>query len=310
MRHWVVGSLNVDLVVDVSRFPDPGETVRGSTFGTYLGGKGGNQCMALARLGCRPRMVGRVGNDQFGTRYRDELEHAGADVSLVHTDSAEPTGTALIEVDPSGDNRIVIVAGANGTMTIGHVGNLLTDIQPGDAVLLQLEIPMETVEQVAAVARQKGAVVILDPAPADTLSPELLSHISWLTPNEHEASVITGIGTSSDAGLRRAAQALAATGVENVVIKAGARGAWFVSRSEPVPVLVPGFTVEAVDTTAAGDSFNAGLAWALGEGKSGAEAIRAASAVAAISVTGKGAQGAMPTAATVEQFLAGFPTDR
>jgi ribokinase len=249
-------------------------------------------------------MVGRVGNDQFGERYRSELDRAGADVSLIETESGEPTGTALIEVAPSGDNRIVIVAGANGTMTIEHVRDALTDIRPGDTVLLQLEIPMETVEHVAAVARQQGAVVILDPAPADTLSPELLSRISWLTPNEHEASVITGIDTSTDSGLLGAAEALAATGVENVVIKAGARGAWYVSQSEGSPVLVPGFTVEAVDTTAAVDSFNAGLAWALGDGKHGTDAIRTASAVAAISVTGKGAQGAMPSAATVEQFLA------
>ncbi|MFW5642605.1 MAG: ribokinase [Alkalispirochaeta sp.] len=304
MRHWVVGSLNVDLVVDVSRFPAPGETVRGTTFGTYLGGKGGNQCMALARLGCRPRMVGRVGDDQFGTRYRHELDHAGADVSLVHTDTDEPTGTALIEVAPSGDNRIVIVAGANGTMSIDHVKDALSGIQAGDAVLLQLEIPMETVEYVADIARRAGAVVILDPAPADTLSRELLSRVSWLTPNEHEASVITGIDTASDDGLTRAARALAATGVEHVVIKAGARGAWYLSQTDPTPVLVPGFVVEAVDTTAAGDSFNAGLAWALGDGKRGEDAIRTATAVAAISVTGKGAQGAMPTVATVERFLA------
>lgn len=304
MNYWIVGSLNVDLVVGVDRFHDPGETIHGNSFGTYLGGKGGNQCMALARLGGKPRMVGRVGDDQFGRRYREELAHAGADTSRVAVDTDAPTGTALIEVAASGDNRIVVVAGANGTVTIDSVDEAVKSVMPGDIVLLQLEIPMETVTAVANAVSERGATVVLDPAPAELLPSDLIARITWLTPNEHEASVLTGIDTSTDEGIMRAAKSLAATGVDHVIIKAGARGAWYLSRESAEPVLVPGYTVEAVDTTAAGDSFNAGLAWALGAGEVGAAAIRTASAVAALSVTGKGAQSAMPTADEVRRFCA------
>lgn len=326
MNYWVIGSLNVDLVVTVDRFHGPGETILGDTFGTYLGGKGGNQCMALARLGAAPTMVGRVGDDQFGRRYREALRDAGAKVDLLATDAKEPTGTALIEVERSGDNRIVVVAGANGTVTPDLLADALDAIESGDVVLLQLEIPMETVVAVADRARRVGAIVILDPAPAAPLPPELLRNVSWLTPNEHEAAVLTDLDTSTDDGLRRAALALSRYGIEHVVIKAGERGAWYLPSNAEEPILVPGFTVQAVDTTAAGDSFNAGLAWALagplagapgkegekiggdeprerGEPDAAVGAIRRASAVAAISVTGEGAQSAMPTAEEVRTFL-------
>jgi ribokinase len=328
MNYWVIGSLNVDLVVTVDRFHGPGETILGDTFGTYLGGKGGNQCMALARLGTAPAMVGRVGDDQFGRRYRDALKDAGARVDLLETDPNEPTGTALIEVERSGDNRIVVVPGANGTVTPARVSNALDKVGAGDIVLLQLEIPMETVVSVADRARRQGAVVILDPAPAAPLPPELLRNVTWLTPNEHEAAVLTDIDTATDDGLRRAALALSRYGIEHIVIKAGERGAWYLPSDAEEPILVPSFSVQAVDTTAAGDSFNAGLAWALGGDGSAVteggavttsagntstpstdsiavDAVRHASAVAAISVTGEGAQSAMPTANEVAAFLSG-----
>lgn len=303
MNIWVVGSLNVDLVVDVARMPDPGETVRGRDFNTFLGGKGGNQAMALARLNAHPIMVGRVGKDQFGERYRSAFADAGAATDQIATDPEAPTGTALIEVDETGNNRIVVVAGANGTLTPARARESLRGLAAGDCLLLQLETPMETVEAVAADAARRGATVILDPAPADTLSAELLSSLTWITPNEHEAAVLTGEDTSDDAGLERAAAALIAAGVEHVVIKAGARGALYQHGSRPE--MVPGFPVEVVDTTAAGDSFNGGLAWALSRGRSGTAAIRTASAVAALSVTGKGAQAAMPGPEAVEKLLSG-----
>ena len=320
MKYWVFGSLNVDLVVDVDRFPDPGETVHGTGFGTYLGGKGGNQAMALARLGAAPHMVGRVGSDQFGDRYRAALTDDGGNTDFLSTDPDEPTGTALIEVASSGDNRIVVVAGANGALLPPLVKPALDSVASGDIVLLQLEVPMETVETVAKAAHAAGATVILDPAPAAPISGELLQVIDWLTPNEHEASVLTGIDTSTEEGLRRASEELISRGVSRVVVKAGSRGAWYQQRGGDHPTLVPGFSVDVVDTTAAGDAFNGGLAWALGSGAAldtgataggaaaeGAaaaeiEIIRRASAVAALSVTGKGAQGAMPTADEVAAF--------
>ncbi|MDA3951112.1 MAG: ribokinase [Spirochaeta sp.] len=303
MKHWVIGSLNVDLVVDVARFPDPGETVRGTGFNTFLGGKGGNQAMALARLGGQPSVIGRVGDDQFGRTYRDSLAAAGATVEGIATDDAEPTGTALIEVETAGNNRIVIVSGANGTVTPEWVAPHLNAVERGDTVLLQLEIPMETVEAVVSAARDRGAVVILDPAPADTVADKTLRGIDWITPNEHEASVLTGIDTSDDSGLRRAAVELQRRGVGNVVIKAGARGALYLARHLDAPLMIPSFSVSVVDTTAAGDSFNAGLAWALGEGATGEDAIRTAAATAALSITGKGAQSAMPDAEAVRRLL-------
>jgi ribokinase len=213
------------------------------------------------------------------------------------------TGTALIEVDRSGQNHIVIVPGANGKLDPAAVLPDLTEVAEGDLVLLQLEIPFETVWEVARESHDRGARVILDPAPAAEIPQDVLAYLTWVTPNEHEASIITGIDTGTTQGLEQACSALLEAGVRNVVIKAGARGAMYAHREAPKPQLVPGFPVEAVDTTAAGDSFNGGLAWALSEGRSATEAIRRANAVAALSVTGMGAQTAMPTVEAVRQFL-------
>lgn len=302
-NFWVVGSLNVDLVVQIDRFPKPGETLTGSAFGTYLGGKGGNQAMALSRLGGAPRVVARVGSDDFGERYRRELAAAGADVTRVRDVANESTGTALIEVAADGQNRIVIVPGANGTLDAASVMPDLAACAAGDILLLQLEIPHETVWHITQEMAARGVTVILDPAPAAPIPPATLAALSWITPNEHEAELITGLDTSTEDGLRRACAALRTAGVSHVAVKAGARGAMVATEEAPEPVLVPGFTVQAVDTTAAGDSFNGGLAWALGTGARPLEAVRTAHAVAALSVTGMGAQTAMPTAAAVTHFM-------
>ncbi len=301
---WVAGSLNVDLVVGVERFPKPGETLRGTSFSTYLGGKGGNQAMALARLGGNPRVIGRVGDDQFGSRYRASLAESGADISGVQAVRDLPTGTALIEVDQTGQNRIVIVPGANGHMTREAILHDLSKAQRGDILLLQLEIPLESVWETAQAMHERGVTVVLDPAPAAEIPSEVLSYIDWITPNEHEASIITGIPTDDDDGLVAAARSLRKGGVRNVVVKAGARGAYLADTERAQPELIRGFPVQAVDTTAAGDAFNGGLAWALSHGFIGPEAVERANAVAAISVTGRGAQTAMPDAKGVQQFLA------
>lgn len=306
--HWVFGSLNVDLVVQMERFPRGGETLIGRSFSTFLGGKGGNQAMALSRLGGAPRAVAHVGDDSFGTRYRDELKRNGADVSQVTTIPDIATGTALIEVETSGQNRIVIVPGANGTFTIDQVERELEGLSAGDTLLMQLEIPHEVVWYAAAFARRVGARAILDPAPAAPLPEDLYPNLEWITPNETEAAAITDIDTSDEKGLLRAARELLDRGVRNVVIKAGARGAFWITEGVAEATLVPGFEVDVVDTTAAGDSFNAGLAWALGRGENSYEAIRTANAVAALAVTGLGAQTAMPDSAQLSQFLASHDT--
>ncbi|MEX2445032.1 MAG: ribokinase [Alkalispirochaeta sp.] len=300
---WVVGSLNIDLVAQVPRFPQPGETIRGTSFATFLGGKGGNQAMSLCRLGAAPHMVGRVGDDEFGTRYRSALNKAGGNTTHVRSVAGETTGTAVIEVDSEGQNHIVIVPGANGSMSVDSVLEDIRDIADGDLVLLQLEIPFDTVWAVAQFADSRGASVVLDPAPAAEIPDDALQTIRWITPNEHEASIITGVDTSSEKGLTEACRALLEAGVDHAVIKAGKRGAMYAHRDRPDPQLIPGFTVEAVDTTAAGDSFNGGLAWALSRGLDPLEALRHANAVAALSVTGMGAQTAMPTADAVREFM-------
>lgn len=300
---WVVGSLNIDLVAQVPRFPQPGETIRGSGFATFLGGKGGNQAMSLCRLGAAPRMVGRVGDDQFGTRYRSALSEAGGNTDHMRPVEGETTGTAVIEVDAEGQNHIVIVPGANGFMTEDAVLADIEGISAGDILLLQLEIPFDTVWAVAKRANARGATVILDPAPAAEIPADALAAMSWVTPNEHEASIITGVDTGTEAGLHRACRVLLEAGVNHAVVKAGKRGAVYADQDDPEPQLIPGYSVEAVDTTAAGDSFNGGLAWALGRGLSPLEAVRHANAVAALSVTGMGAQTAMPTADEVTEFM-------
>ncbi len=307
---WVVGSLNVDLVVGVDRFPEPGETLRGNSFSTFLGGKGGNQAVAVARLGAHPRMVGRLGSDQFGRRYREALDALGARTDLIGEDPDQPTGTALIEVDARGQNRIVIVPGANGTMDETSTLAALADLAPGDLVLLQLEIPLATVWKVIEFAHDRGAVVILDPAPAAEIPPETLRLVTWITPNESEAAMITGTARretvtkrETDDALKSAARRLLESGVDNALVKAGPRGAYLATREQPDPVHLPGFSVDVVDTTAAGDAFNGGLAWALSRGAAPQEAVRTANAVGALAVTGPGAQTAMPHADAVAELL-------
>ena len=300
---WVVGSLNVDLVVDVPRFPDPGETLHGTSFQTFLGGKGGNQAIALARLGAAPRMVGRVGSDQFGHRYLDALQKESVNTDGVKVVPDQTTGTALIEVDTTGQNRIVVVSGANGAMDPSSTLADLDHVAPGDLVLMQLEIPFETVLAVITFTHNRGATVIMDPAPAAEFPRDIMSCIGWITPNEYEASVTTGREIRGEAGLRDATVALLDRGCAAAIVKAGARGAFLATREDPQPRHIPNFSVEAVDTTAAGDAFNGGLAWALSRGQTPDEAVRTANAVAALSVTGKGAQTAMPRESDLKRFL-------
>ncbi len=304
---WVIGSFNADLVVGVQRFPDPGETLTGTSFETYFGGKGGNQAMALTRLGANPRVGGCVGNDSYGKDYKKTLETSGADTDSLLISENEPTGTALIEVDATGQNRIVVVPGANKTLTREIAHTMLHRLKPGDLVLVQLEIPLDTVWHIIETVSPKHGVLILDPAPAADIPQSLYSHITWITPNEHEAHLLTGQDTSTTEGLLRAGEILLSRGVQNAVIKAGKNGAMVFQTNSmnehEAPVFVPGFPVDVIDTTAAGDTFNGAFAWGLARGHSPGQSVLIANAAAALSVTGKGAQEAMPTEAQVLKFL-------
>jgi ribokinase len=297
----VFGSINMDLVVRTPRLPTPGETLTGHTFFTAPGGKGANQAVACTRLGVPTRMVGRVGDDLFGEQLRASLRSFGVQDDGVLT-TPGPSGVALIAVDDTAENTIVIVPGANGAVSIADIPRLERALDGARALLLQLEVPIETVVAAARAAHTRGVTVILDPAPALPLPDELYALADIITPNEHEATTLTGIAVHDDQGAIAAARALIARGARRVALKLGARGA-LTADAEGEQFWSP-FTVTPVDTVAAGDAFNGGLAVALSEGRSFNEAIRWGLAAGALSVTRHGAQPSMPERNEVLTLLA------
>jgi ribokinase len=297
----VVGSLNADLVVRVARFPGPGETTVGQELAMHPGGKGANQAYAAGRLGGRVHMVGRVGGDDAGRLLLSSLAGAGVDVDGVPRDAEAPTGTALITIDASGQNQIVIVPGANGRLSPRDVESQRDVIASAGLLLLQLEVPLETVEAAARLGRDSGATVILDPAPARVECLKLLPLVDYVTPNETELAALVGepgrrLGADEARGLARA---LLGWGPRSVVAKLGAEGAFRISADGERSW--PGLAVTAVDTTAAGDVWNGAFATALAEGADEGEAGEFANAAAALSVTRAGAQPSMPTRAEVDE---------
>lgn len=304
-RIVVVGSLNADFVVRTRRFPAAGETVAGESFAMFPGGKGANQAFAAARLGGVVSMVGQVGNDAPAEALRMSLASAGADISHVDRDPGVSSGVAVIGIEASGQNRIVIVPGANGTFTPERLERSRDLIASASIVLLQLEIPLATVAAAASLAHRAGARVILDPAPAAPVPDELLRCADYVTPNETELAVLTGSrpgkGLTRKAAAKRAG-ALVARGARKVIVKMGAAGALLVEGARER--FWPARRVKAVDTTAAGDAFNGAFAVALAEGQSEDEAGAFACAAAAVSVTRPGAQPSMPARDEVRRLLA------
>jgi len=300
----VVGSLNMDLVVKAPRLPAVGETVTKGTFGTFSCGKGANQAVAAARLGARVGMVGAIGKDAFGSQLRDGLRRDGVDVSHVIEIDDAPSGVALITVGSQGQNTIVVAPGANWRMTPAHVDAAADLIARSQILLIQLEIPIDTVTRAAEIASSAKVRVVLDPAPApeSPLPDRLIRLVDVINPNEVEAKVLTGTNVADERGARDAAERLLAMGCRSAVIKLGARGA-FVADGD-TRAAVPGIHVDAVDTTAAGDAFAGALAVALGEGRPIMEAVRFANVAGAISVTRMGAQPSMPRRAEVVEFAA------
>jgi ribokinase len=298
----VVGSINLDLVAAADHIPQVGETIIGNSFKTFYGGKGANQAVAAARLGYPVAMVGNVGDEAFGAKLRTGLEDAGVNTKYVNTVEGA-SGVALITTGARGENNIVVVPGANGQLTPDLLEKAAPLLESAGFLLAQLEIPLETVEYLAQFAEGHGIPLMLDPAPARELSEKLLRRLSWITPNETETAALLGIGSENgDQDSYVTAELLLNRGVKNVLLKLGSRGC-LIAQGTLAKERVPAFSVNAADTTAAGDAFNAGFAVALMRGSTVVRSAIFASAVAAISVTRPGAQTSMPTGNEVEAFL-------
>jgi ribokinase len=295
----VVGSCNTDMVIKTSKFPIPGETILGGEFFMFSGGKGANQAVAAARMGGEVTFVCKTGKDIFGTRAIGELVKEGINTNYIQTDDKKASGTALIMVDESGENEIVVASGANETLCIEDIEAAVSELKESEVVLLQLEIPMDTVTYTAKTAFNLGKKVILNPAPATKIPADLFKYLFLITPNETEAEILSGIKVSDKASAAAAAEKLLDMGVENVIITLGSQGAYLKTRNGDFHVKAP--KVRAVDTTAAGDVFNGVLAVELTRGSDWKEAIECACSAASISVTRMGAQASMPFRAEIKQ---------
>lgn len=300
----VVGSSNIDMVVRAQAIPRAGETLLGGDFAMVPGGKGANQAVCAAKLGAQATLVARVGDDVFGQTSLANLRGVGVDTTFVTADPGVPSGVALIVVDARGENAIVVAPGANMALTPADVDRARDAIAASDVVVLQLEIPPETVDHAVEVAHSCGVRVVLNPAPIRNVSLDTLAKVDVLVPNQHEVAGLLGLsGGGGDLDAQTAARELISMGASAAVITLGARGAY--AAGDGVGGFVPAFEVEAVDTTAAGDAFTASLACALAEGSGLMDAARFAARVAAISVTRLGAQPSMPTRDEVDSFPVG-----
>lgn len=296
----VVGSSNTDMVIQTNHLPRPGETVLGGTFFMNPGGKGANQAVAIARLRGRVSFICKTGSDVFGHQSQQLFEEEGIDISYLFSDSKHPSGVALITVDEQAENCIVVASGANANLMPEDLAKAEEAIDKADFILMQLEIPIETVEFVAETAWKKNKKVILNPAPAQVLSPSLLAHLYMITPNETEAEMISGVKITDEASALEAARVIAGKGVKHVIITLGAKGAFIYEDS--VAKMILALKVKAVDTTAAGDVFNGALTVALAEGRNLEDAVRFACKASAISVTRPGAQSSAPYRNEVDTF--------
>lgn len=300
-RILVVGSINIDIVALTNHLPTPGETVTGGTLLINHGGKGANQAVAARRLGAEVRFVGCVGDDTFGPALRAGMAAEGIGVEGLATIPGINSGTGVIVVDAAGHNQIAVASGANLRLTTGWIERFAADFAWAQVVLCQLEVPLDTVLWTLQAARQHGAIAILNPAPAQPLPPAIWPLVDYLTPNEVEASHLSGLPLTNPGQAEAVAQTLRARGSRVVIVTLGEQGAVVCGAEQTFPV--PAFAVTAVDTTAAGDAFNGALAVAFGEGQALDTAVRFASATAALTCTQRGAQDALPRRSQLPTLL-------
>jgi ribokinase len=293
IRIFVIGSSNTDMVVKSQKLPAPGETIIGGKFLMNAGGKGANQAVTAAKLGASVTFASKIGDDIFGRQAIQGFKREGIDTAFIITDVDNPSGVALILVDEKGENSIAVASGANGNFQPEELNQVIQQIEKDDIILLQLEIPIVTVEQAISSCYDKGAKVILNPAPANTIADKLFPYIHIVTPNETEAELLTGIKVSDESSAQKAAEILLAKGVANVIITLGSKGAYV--HNNHIHKIIPAPLAQAVDSTAAGDVFNGALAVALSENNDLESAVRFACKAASISVTRMGAQSSVPS---------------
>lgn len=301
-RICVVGSINMDLVIETPQLPVPGQTVLGGSFATHAGGKGANQAVAAARAGGQVSFIGAVGDDAFGATLREGLVAEGIDVRHLRTAPDVASGVALIAVDPAGQNTIIVASGANATVSAADVEAGADLITGADVLLLQLEVPIPVVAEAVRMASAAGVTVILNPAPGAPLPDDLLARCDYVIPNETEAEILTGLLPTDWESAEAAAARLLARGAGTVVITLGARGALLADRDGVHRQ--PAFPIVARDTTGAGDTFVGVFAVAIGQGHLATEAMRRAAAAGALACLTPGAQPSIPTAAAIDAFLA------
>lgn len=298
----VIGSFMTDLVVQTGRMPHEGETYMGTGFNMFTGGKGANQAVQAARLGVPVTMVGALGNDAFGDAHLKSLRDAGIDASNVISVAGVASGVGNVLLEPNGDNRIIIVPGANMELTPEYIEELQSVIDENDILVLQLEIPLETVIKSVEIAKELGKIIILNPAPAQRLPVEVLRDVDYVMPNEKELGVLADQPTNSLDEVKAASAKLLSLGVHSVVVTLGSHGALLTDQHSST--LVPSYKVKPVDTTAAGDSFIGAFASELAKGNNEMTALNYAACVAAITTTGLGSQPSLPTTEIVDKNLA------
>ena len=297
----VVGSFMMDLVVKAERRPRVGETLVGEEFGMFIGGKGTNQAIAAARLGAEVHMIGRLGQDQFGDIFIESLQKDNIHTDFIVRDTEVGTGVGTPVIDADGNNSIIIIPRANMRLTIANVEKAASAIAEADVLLLQLEIPIESSKRAAEIARENSTAVILNPAPACQIPNEFLEFVDYLTPNEIETEMLTGVKVSDQSGTEQAARILLDKGMSAVVLTLGSRGTLLLT--ENTTASVPAHKVNVVDTTAAGDAFCGGFAFGLAQGQKLTEAVRCGNAAGALAVTVMGAEPSMPTSEAVRELL-------